>query len=106
MTLLQVPEVIEPHVLSWFFDSSRIPGPRNEGANRWRYRNPELDALFEAGRTTTDLEERAAIYAEVQAILARDLPVLSLWQPQTVAVVRGEIDYDVSRDGRFGTLAF
>lgn len=106
MTLLQVPEVIEPHVLSWFFDSSRIPGPRNEGANRWRYRNPELDALFEAGRTTTDLQERAEIYREVQAILARDLPVLSLWQPQTVAVVRRQIDYDVSRDGRFGTLAF
>ena len=106
MTLLQVPEVIEPHVLSWFFDSSRIPGPQNEGANRWRYRNPELDSLFEAGRTTTDLEERAEIYAQVQAILARDLPVLSLWQPQTVAVVRHPLEYDVSRDGRFGTLAF
>ena len=106
MTLLQVPEVIEPHVLSWFFDSSRIPGPQNEGANRWRYRNPELDGLFELGRTTIDRAERRAAYERVQRILSRDVPVLPLWQPDTVAVVRRGSRFDVPRDGRFGTLAF
>jgi peptide/nickel transport system substrate-binding protein len=106
MTLLQVPEVIEPHVLSWFFDSSRIPGPQNEGANRWRYRNPELDGLFELGRTTIDRAERRGAYERVQRILSRDVPVLPLWQPDTVAVVRRGSRFDVPRDGRFGTLAF
>jgi len=106
LTLLQVPEVIEPHVLSWFFDSSRIPGPRSEGANRWRYQNQELDKLFELGRTTIDREKRRAAYAQVQSILARDLPVLPLWQPDTIAVVRRGSSFDVPRDGRFGTLAF
>jgi len=106
LTLLQVPEVLEPHVLSWFFDSSRIPGPRGHGANRWRYENPELDALFEEGRTHVALEERRDAYARAQQILARDLPVLSLWQPHTVAVIRRGVDFDVPRDGRFGTLAF
>ncbi len=106
MTLLQVPEVIEPHVLSWFFDSSRIPGPQSEGANRWRYENPELDALFTLGRTTIDRAERRAAYERVQRILARDLPVLPLWQPDTIAVVRRGSSFDVPRDGRFGTLAF
>ncbi len=106
ITLLQVPEVIEPHVLSWFFDSSRVPGPQSEGANRWRYRNAELDRLFEQGRTRIDPEARAAVYAEAQRILARDLPVLPLWQPDTVAVVRRGAPFDVPRDGRFGTLAF
>jgi peptide/nickel transport system substrate-binding protein len=106
LTLLQVPEVIEPHVLSWFFDSSRIPGPESEGANRWRYDNPELDALFEQGRTSIDPAARRAAYQAVQEILARDLPVLPLWQPDTVAVIRRGESFDVPRDGRFGTLAF
>jgi peptide/nickel transport system substrate-binding protein len=106
ITLLQVPEVIEPHVLSWFFDSSRIPGSENEGANRWRYRNEELDGLFEVGRTQVDRQQRRSAYARVQNILARDLPVLPLWQPDTVAVVRRGSSFEVPRDGRFGTLAF
>jgi peptide/nickel transport system substrate-binding protein len=106
ITLLQVPEVIEPHVLSWFFDSSRIPGRQSEGANRWRYANEELDALFELGRTRIDLGERREAYVAVQRVLARDIPVLPLWQPDTVAVVRRGTSFDVPRDGRFGTLAF
>jgi peptide/nickel transport system substrate-binding protein len=106
MTLLQVPEVIEPHVLSWFFDSARIPADGREGANRWRYRNVELDRLFEEGRTEVDRQSRAATYRAAQAILARDLPVLPLWQPDTTAVVRRGVRFDVPRDGRFGTLAF
>lgn len=106
MTLLQVPEVIEPHVLSWFFDSARIPGPQHEGANRWRYENAELDELFEIGRTCVDLPQRQAAYARVQEILARDLPVLPLWQPDVVAVMIRGLNVTVPRDGRFGTLAF
>ncbi len=106
ITLLQVPEVIEPHVLSWFFDSSRIPGPQSEGANRWRFRNDELDGLFELGRTEVDRARRRAAYQRVQGILARELPVLPLWQPDIVAVVRRGSSFEVPRDGRFGTLAF
>jgi len=106
ITLLQVPEVIEPNVLSWFFESSRIPGPRSEGANRWRYQNEELDRLFELGRSEIDRARRRAAYEEVQRILARDLPVFPLWQPDTIAVVRSGSTFVVPRDGRFGTLAF
>ncbi len=106
LTLLQMPEVLEPHVLSWFFDSGRIPGPGGEGANRWRYRNEVLDRLFERGRSTITQSERVQTYLRVQQTLASDLPVLPLWQPDTVAVVRRGVDFDVPRDGRFGTLAF
>jgi peptide/nickel transport system substrate-binding protein len=106
LTLLQVPEVIEPHVLSWFFESSRVPGAGSDGANRWRYRNEELDRLFELGRTTIDRSARRKAYSRAQEILARDLPVLPLWQPDTIAVIRRGTEFDVPRDGRFGTLAF
>ena len=106
MTILQVPEVMEPHVLSWFFASDRIPGGGNEGANRWRFRSAELDALFEIGRKTTDREGRKAAYAGVQRILAKGLPVFPLWHPDVVGISRAGISYKVPRDGRFGTLAF
>ncbi len=106
LTLLEVPEVIEPHVLSWFFASSRIPAEDNDGANRWRYQNDELDALFEIGRTRIERDARRAAYEEAQRLLVRDLPVLTLWQPDTVAVVRRGFVFNVPRDGRFGTLAF
>ena len=106
MTILQVPEVMEPHVLSWFFHSERIPGDGTEGANRWRYRSAEVDALFETGRTTTNRAGRVAAYAKIQALLARDLPVIPLWHPDVVGVSRRGVAYKVPRDGRFGTLAF
>ncbi len=107
IVLMQVPEVFEPHVLSWFFASERIPqvGVR-EGGNRFRMRNHALDAAFEAGRVTVERKERARIYREVQHLLARELPVIPLWHEDVVAVTSRKLDgYRVPRDSRFGTLA-
>jgi peptide/nickel transport system substrate-binding protein len=106
LTMLQVPEVVEPHVLSWFFGSDRIPSAEREGANRWRLRSDALDAALERGRLTTDRAERVAAYREAQHILARRLPVIPLWHEDVVAVEGPRArDFDVPRLGRFGTLA-
>ncbi|MEM9191456.1 MAG: ABC transporter substrate-binding protein [Myxococcota bacterium] len=106
LCLLQVPEVFEPHVLSWFFDSNRIPKEGRPGANRWRYQNSELDRALEAGRASSVREVRVEAYHEVQRLMARDLPVVPLWHEDVVAVVSARgADFDVPRDGRFGTLA-
>jgi peptide/nickel transport system substrate-binding protein len=106
LCILQVPEVFEPHVLSWFFSSDRIPGGGNEGANRWRFRNARADAAMERGRANLEREVRVEAYRDVQRILAEELPVLPLWHEDVVAIVgpraRG---FDVPRDGRFSTLA-
>lgn len=106
--LLEVPEVIEPHVLSWFFASDRIPnGHGVEGANRWRFQHADLDAMLERGRVTTDREGRIAAYRQVQRILARELPVIPLWHEDVVAVAGPRAhDVVVSRDARFSTLAW
>ena len=106
MTMLQVPEVMEPHVLSWFLASDRIPSSSNEGANRWRFVSKELDEAFATGVTVTDLNARQRAYATVQRVLHRELPVIALWHPDVVAVVRRGVPYKAPRDGRFGTLAF
>ncbi|MBN1654650.1 MAG: ABC transporter substrate-binding protein [Deltaproteobacteria bacterium] len=107
LTMLQVPEVIEPHTLSWFFASDKIPIPgRVEGANRWRFRNEKLDEALERGRRFHDREQRVIVYRQVQEILAQQLPVIPLWHEDSVAIAnRRAWNYTVPRDGRFGTLA-
>ena len=48
--------------------------------------NPEIDRLIDEGRTTVDQQQRKQIYAQVQQILARDLPYINLWYFDNVAV--------------------
>lgn len=105
LTFLQIPEVIEPHVLTWFFASSHIPGPGNEGANRWRFRSQALDTALAVGRVETGLEARRRAYRDVQHIMARQLPVVPLWHEDKVAVIghRGH-GFWVARHGRFDGL--
>jgi peptide/nickel transport system substrate-binding protein len=46
--------------------------------NANEYSNPEVDKLFKLGRTTVDRDKRGEYYREVQIILLRDLPTLTL----------------------------
>lgn len=107
LTLLQSPEVVEPHVLSWFFASDRIPeAGKREGANRWRVRSPALDAALEQGRSHVEREVRIAAYRRVQHLLAEQLPVIPLWHEDVVAVTSLRLPhFRVPRDSRFGTIA-
>jgi peptide/nickel transport system substrate-binding protein len=86
LTMLEVPEVVEPHTLTWFFGSDHVPGPGREGANRWRLQSRELDAALELGRTSVSPGERAAAYGKAQRLLAELLPVIPLWHEDVVAV--------------------
>ena len=43
-------------------------------SNAAAYRNQRIDELFALGSATNTLEERRRIYAEIQAIVAKDLP--------------------------------
>lgn len=107
MTTLQIPEVFEPHTLSSFFASDRIPGRGlGQGANRFRYSNPAFDALLEEGRRVTAREARVQAYRAAQRILAHDLPALPLWHEDVVAITqRQDGALRVPRDGRFAFLA-
>ncbi len=106
LTMLSLPELIEPHLLYWWFGRDRIPGPGREGANRWRYTEAELEAALERGRVQVDRAERTAAYRDVQRLLADALPVIPLWHEDVVAV-RGPQARDIAapRDGRFSTIA-
>jgi peptide/nickel transport system substrate-binding protein len=106
LTLMQMPEVIEPHVLSWFFASDRVPGGGRQGGNRWRFSDAQLDAAFERGLRHLDRATRRAAYTDVQRIMAEQLPVIPLWHESVVAVRSKDApELAVGRDGRFTTLA-
>jgi peptide/nickel transport system substrate-binding protein len=90
---MQIPEIAEPDLYTNFFASSRVPTRENidAGGNRMRYRREEVDRLLDAGRRELDREKRKAIYGELQRVLARDLPVVSLWHEDNVAAMRREV---------------
>jgi peptide/nickel transport system substrate-binding protein len=64
--------------LSLFFESTEIPDPAtgNKGTNFAHYRG--MDDLLAAGRLERDVKKRAAIYAEAQKRLERDLVCLPI----------------------------
>ena len=73
----------DPDILSYCFDSRRAPP---DGANRGHYANREVDRLLAETRTTTNPDQRRNAYAAVQRILADDLPYVSLWYLDDVAI--------------------
>ena len=64
----------------------------NAGSNRTYYFNPEVDRLLDEGRYTMDTGKRKAIYFKIQEILAGDLPVISLWHEDNIAVMGADVE--------------
>jgi peptide/nickel transport system substrate-binding protein len=93
VTLMQIPEISEPDLYTNFFKTERIPTRDNldAGGNRARYRNPELDRLLEQGRGTVERAARKQIYSQIQKILARDVPVISLWHEDNIVAMRKNV---------------
>jgi peptide/nickel transport system substrate-binding protein len=93
----------DPDIFGFVYSSSRIPP---DGANRARYRNPEVDKLTAAIKVEMDQEKRKALCSQVQKIVAVDLPVFPLWFVDVVSVHRRELgDLQLSPAGDFDFLA-
>jgi peptide/nickel transport system substrate-binding protein len=67
----------------YVFHSSRFPP---NGTNRGYYSNPNVDALIDQARREVDPKLRRPIYAELQRILADELPYIDLWYLDNVLV--------------------
>lgn len=83
--------VTDPDIYYEIFYSKNTPPA---GANRNRYDNPVLDRLVIAGRRSDDRDRRRTLYAEVQKIVAQDLPYISLWTLDNVIVMRDNVVAD------------
>jgi len=65
--------------------------------NSSRYSNAGLDALLGAGMKEPNAENRSAIYMEIQEILARDMPVVNLFELEFLTV------YNTKLKGAYGS---
>ncbi|WP_197029341.1 ABC transporter substrate-binding protein [Alicyclobacillus macrosporangiidus] len=55
-----------------------------KGYNIPGYKNPELDDLLLKGRTALSDADRVKAYQDAQALMAKELPYLFLWYPETI----------------------
>lgn len=73
----------DPDIFEDVFHSASFP-PRRD--NRGFYSNPAVDRLIDDARRTTDQQKRKQLYAELQKLLANDLPYINLWYFDNVVV--------------------
>ncbi len=78
----------DPHHYYTVFDSKMTP-PR--GSNRGSYANPEMDRLLERAESELNPENRRRLYSAVQKLAAADLPYVSLWWQDNVAVLNRRV---------------
>jgi len=91
----------DPDILRLLF-SSKV-GPSLESASA--YANPAFDVLAEKQRVTFDQAERRSIVADMQRILADDLPVLPLYYPELAVFFRRQVlDQWYFTPGQFPSL--
>ena len=73
----------DPDIFEYAFHSSKFPP---NGANRSYYSNPKLDALIDQARREVDPKVRKPLYADVQSILAEDVPYINLFYLDNILV--------------------
>jgi peptide/nickel transport system substrate-binding protein len=73
----------DPDIFEYAFHSAKFPP---HGANRSYYSNPRVDALIDQARSEPDQNTRKQLYAEIQQILAEELPYVNLWYLDNILV--------------------
>lgn len=79
----------DPDFYYIIFFSKNLPP---EGQNRGYYQNSRLDQLILQGRSTFDRAKRKPGYDEIQKLVQEELPYLSLYMQDNVAIMRNNID--------------
>lgn len=73
----------DPDIFEHVFYCSNTPP---QGANRSYYCNPQVDRLIDQGRREMAEPKRKADYAQIQRLVAGDLPYINLWYLDNVLV--------------------
>lgn len=70
--------------------------------NFMKYSNPDMDQLLAQGKAEADLKKRHEIYDQVQALIQKDVPVITLYSDYDMAVVSKKVAVGESK--YFGML--
>ena len=73
----------DPDIFEDVFHSASFPPKRD---NRGFYSNAAIDHLIDEARRSADQQKRKQLYAQVQQILANELPYINLWYFDNVVV--------------------
>lgn len=81
-------EMICPTFAGVLIDPDELYAPlySTSPRNVYGYSNPDMDKLLDEGRRTIDLEKRKQIYAQVQQLLIKDVPIFYAWDRPFVSV--------------------
>jgi peptide/nickel transport system substrate-binding protein len=103
MAILSFPEFTEPNVLRNLFHSAFAPPA---GYNRAHVRDPQLDALLDAGDASSDPVARRAIYAQVEQRVRDNVYIVPLWNENVlVATSERARGFTLTAEGRWIGLA-
>lgn len=95
--------VTDPDILFSIFHSENVPP---NGRNRGWYKSDPMDELLERGRSELRTDIRAEIYRDVQKIVAEELPYISLWHTNNIAVMKRNLTgYELYPAGDFDSFA-
>jgi peptide/nickel transport system substrate-binding protein len=87
------------------FATSEIPTESRASRNRSRYSNKELDALVEEAVNTWDREKAKVLYARIQEIVSRDVPVFPLWYQANMVIAKKNVkNIQVDASGDWGFI--
>jgi peptide/nickel transport system substrate-binding protein len=75
----------DPDILRRVFHSNQVPP---NGFNRGHFSDPVMDRLIDEASASTDEAQRLAIFHEVQRLIAKEVPYISLWYKTNVAVAQ------------------
>lgn len=93
----------DPIFFKDLFATSEIPTETRSSRNRSRYSNKELDALLEEAANTWDREKGKMLYARIQEIVRRDVPVLPLWYQANMVIAKKNVkNIQVDASGDWG----
>jgi peptide/nickel transport system substrate-binding protein len=81
--------LVDPDILRRVFHSDQIPP---FGFNRGYYRNADVDRWLDLATQSTNEDERARAYREVQKLVAEDAPYIPIWNRTNVIVAQRSLD--------------
>ncbi len=73
-------------IAEMLFSPSKIPAP-----NFWRYRNPEVTAILDKLKTTSDPQQATQFASEIDKIVVADPPAAFLLQNKMLVVYQGRV---------------
>lgn len=100
------PSFPDPHAILNTSFNGALTG-YNGGYNWAQYANSEVDALLNQAATSSDADERAALYQQAQKLIGEDYPVITVSNPGSVVAMSNAVDgyqYNVAHHQTFNYM--